>query len=911
MGSRIFARWRSREQMNDPGPSLDDLDASPMTARLEQQVRGWCGLEVSSPGASPVKKPPLAIGHATVYCCVVVLCIAVSDKVCTVLQPFSVEPTEVHAELFADHAVPAFLFLSIAVQTGIGVLLETRQEPRDIAAPVMAVSSITGLYYIYGHFQKLTLTASYLPGGAACPMRYLMWGFTTPCFIFSAGSNTGWDQQSINFFITTDIVMIVTGYLATFEESMLCWIAETVCRFMFLVTIAGWIQMEVASFKRLSEQAGRHFTGKPGEQKRWSGLVLRKQIIGGIIMVSWTGFPMTWYSRKFGWIDMRTEEMLYVYLDLMSKGLYALCQSGLERSIMNMLWESAMVEQVVGQALDQTQSTLLKQSSSSFDTRRMSFEGVRSSRTSPSTSRTSRSSRTSMDVSNSQHGSDEANTMMGGMPTIQDWERPCGPFEPDFVFPNKDLSKLPAHYEVEGFLEILLVDSDLEETVMMMDLARSMGASVTHCADPAAAVRMFVNCGNGNGGTSNYQRFSSSSPTGRGTPPTRKVRPDVVFVSHDHERRDDWLELVSWITASFDSKLPTIMLISPEAIALDDQEVLSRALSSGASDFMIRPVYRVSLHTRVKNLLEIIKGREIKRDRDSKTDLLQRMIPQRVMNQLLSGQGVIADSHPDVTILFADIVGFTHLSAHVPTSEIILILNELFSEFDRAVDKANVYKVETIGDCYMCAAGHDGDEAHAERMVDMAKRMIDAVSAFKSSHDIKMRIGIHTGKVFTGIVGTKCPRWCFFGDTVNTASRMESTSFPMCIQISGTTQASLQKEGANVETVAYPTLRDIKGKGSMATYLVKYGDCVRYLGNLAKGAAEFNKAVRLSTPAQLMHMGAMKHSQLDAGSLDTIEDKLPSNIWDTDGQLADRVCNHYSEDTCPITGRKRRGSADW
>jgi hypothetical protein len=83
-----------------------------------------------SSGASPAKKPPLAIGHATVYCCVVILCIAVSDKVCTMLEPFSVPQTETHTELFARHAVPAFLFLSIAVQTGIGVLLETRQAGR-------------------------------------------------------------------------------------------------------------------------------------------------------------------------------------------------------------------------------------------------------------------------------------------------------------------------------------------------------------------------------------------------------------------------------------------------------------------------------------------------------------------------------------------------------------------------------------------------------------------------------------------------------------------------------------------------------------------------------------------------------------------------------------------------------------
>ena len=421
-------------------------------------------------------------------------------------------------------------------------------------------------------------------------------------------------------------------------------------------------------------------------------------------------------------------------------------------------------------------------------------------------------------------------------------------------FPTIDLSKLPSHFDQEGFLEILLVDSDMSEVEQVAELANSLGVKVTHCFHPAAVLNLFVPQRQNSSSTSGLRviaaeqsaaaaasigasgslsptgadRSGSTSqphtPTSSSSPRGRKVRPDVVFVGYDSEWKDDWLGLVKWLDTTFKSKLPQIILVTPSFIQADSEDgMMTKAMSNGASDFIVRPIYSVSLKTRVQNLLKIKQGKHVKEERDDMQKLLNRMLPQRVMDQLLSGQGVIADSHPDVTVLFADIVDFTSLSSTIPTSEIILILNELFCEFDRAVDLADVYKVETIGDCYMCAAGHDGSQHHAERMVDMARRMIDAVKSFTSPHDIRIRIGIHTGNVFTGVVGTKCPRWCFFGDTVNTASRMESTSFPMCIQMSESTHRALVEDESEVDAVLFPVEREIKGKGTMKTYLVKHG----------------------------------------------------------------------------------------
>ena len=163
----------------------------------------------------------------------------------------------------------------------------------------------------------------------------------------------------------------------------------------------------------------------------------------------------------------------------------------------------------------------------------------------------------------------------------------------------------------------------------------------------------------------------------------------------------------------------------------------------------------------------------------------KRKKPEHVIEKLQDPKhdGMIADQHSDVTVLFSDIVGFTKMTSTKPTLEIIEMLNFLFSEFDDLTEKHDVYKVETIGDAYMVAAGHvRGDRNPTERVLRMAMDMLKVVDRIGGG--LQIRIGIHHGEAHTGVVGVKMPRFCFFGDTINTASRMESTGFPMCIQVS-------------------------------------------------------------------------------------------------------------------------------
>ncbi|WP_366048927.1 adenylate/guanylate cyclase domain-containing protein [Microcoleus sp. PH2017_11_PCY_U_A] len=209
----------------------------------------------------------------------------------------------------------------------------------------------------------------------------------------------------------------------------------------------------------------------------------------------------------------------------------------------------------------------------------------------------------------------------------------------------------------------------------------------------------------------------------------------------------------------------------------------------------------------------------IRAEQEKSEKLLLNILPQSIAKRLKQRERNIAEAFAEVTILFADIVGFTQLSSQISPQELVYLLNEIFSEFDRLTDLYHLEKIKTIGDAYMVAGGipsprSDGAEAVAE----MAIGMQEAIGLFNIAHghSLSIRIGINTGAVVAGVIGTKKFIYDLWGDAVNTASRMESHGLPGCIHVTEATRKLLCDKYVFEDRGVI----SIKGKGEMRTYLL-------------------------------------------------------------------------------------------
>ena len=224
-----------------------------------------------------------------------------------------------------------------------------------------------------------------------------------------------------------------------------------------------------------------------------------------------------------------------------------------------------------------------------------------------------------------------------------------------------------------------------------------------------------------------------------------------------------------------------------------------------------------------KKLERTVKERtqELETEKNRSESLLLNILPKEIAKELSANPNcTIAKEYPNVTVLFTDIVGFTKISGEMSAEEVVTMLNKMFSMFDERAQREGIEKIKTIGDSYMAAAGLTAESENdgAIRMIRFAQGLLEDVNTFNENSNIKLliRLGINSGPLVAGVIGKTKFIYDIWGDTVNVASRMESTGFPMKIHVTETTKvqtASLFEYSENTDI-------DVKGKGMMKTFFL-------------------------------------------------------------------------------------------
>jgi len=217
-------------------------------------------------------------------------------------------------------------------------------------------------------------------------------------------------------------------------------------------------------------------------------------------------------------------------------------------------------------------------------------------------------------------------------------------------------------------------------------------------------------------------------------------------------------------------------------------------------------------------------------EQEKSEHLLLNILPESIAKQLKDGHTNIADGFAEVTILFADIVGFTQLTTQISPTELLNLLNEIFTAFDQLTEKNGLEKIKTIGDAYMVVGGIPLPRSdHAQAIAEMALDMQQELAKFNAKYnsELNIRIGINTGPVVAGVIGMKKFIYDLWGDAVNTASRMESHGVAGCIQVTQSTYDCLEAQFIFKERGVI----QVKGKGEMTTYFLTGRKVENLVGN--------------------------------------------------------------------------------
>lgn len=303
----------------------------------------------------------------------------------------------------------------------------------------------------------------------------------------------------------------------------------------------------------------------------------------------------------------------------------------------------------------------------------------------------------------------------------------------------------------------------------------------------------------------------------------RAKRFDLVLLDMVMPEMNGYQVLQRLKTDSSLRHIPVIMIS-----ALDDTDAVVRCIELGADDYLPKPFNPVLLKARIAACLEKKRLRDREQDyleqlrieREKSERLLLNILPEPIVARLKRGEAPIADGFEEATVLFADLVGFTQLSAVTPAKELVAMLNEIFSSFDRLAERYGLEKIKTIGDAYMAVAGLPTPRSdHAETAADMSLDIVKTIAQFRAEagKPLSIRVGINTGPVVAGVIGNNKFSYDLWGDTVNTASRMESHGVPDSISVTAAVYERLRHKYVFEER----GILRIKNKGEMRVYLLK------------------------------------------------------------------------------------------
>jgi class 3 adenylate cyclase len=262
--------------------------------------------------------------------------------------------------------------------------------------------------------------------------------------------------------------------------------------------------------------------------------------------------------------------------------------------------------------------------------------------------------------------------------------------------------------------------------------------------------------------------------------------------------------------------VPVIMIS-----ALDELDSAVRCIEAGAEDYLHKPFNPVLLRARIGASLE--KKRlldELRVEKERSEALLMNILPRSIVERMRRGETAIADHIAEATILFCDLADFTSLADRLSPQQTVAVLADVFCRFDGLAAQYGLEKIKTIGDGYMVAAGLPEPRTdHATAAAEMALAMVSAITTAGATCGVplQVRIGVHTGALIAGVLGTHKFVYDVWGDTVNTAKRMESYGLPGRIHVSAATRKAL---GKGFQFEPRGTL-DIKGKGLVETYFLR------------------------------------------------------------------------------------------